>query len=461
MVRVRFKSPSNSGDPSLGSISRVSAFLIGLSVTTGVVYVFVIGNTPVYIGYCVAALVVAALLIVNPQKVLQAICSIDESVLVFCGIASLSLVPSLFNCLLFQQGIDGPVTVIKGLVVLIAGLAVYTAAVLLRRCKRAMVCGVAVGIVANVVISLAAQKAFEAGSVLSLYSLFPQDAFVVSLQWGVSEPVGSHAIYSYRAQGLFLEASHMMVFLIAWGSLCVTLLSNAFFRAFLAVGIAYLASQAMSPNVAILLIEALLFFAAWTRGETCRRFAASNRWKVAPATILTLLFLGLAFVFAGAVYGDAIVQSVLSIVESIADLNPISSTDTGTEVRFESMLATISVLPSYPFGAGWNTESLVLTSRLGSSTFASHSFALRLLLEVGILGFASYCWLIWRHAKGASSLPGDGRFVPFSVVCMAVAQFMNGTTLLPYVWLLLGMAKGAELDQKASVSGMQREHGEL
>ena len=425
------------------SAKALASFLLGLSVSTGVVYVFIVGNTPVYIGYCVATVAVACLLLHRSRGLVEAVAAIDKSVLTFCGIAALSLVPSLVYALSGNLGAEAPETVIKGLVVLVAGVVVYI--VSLREQRRLIITGVSVGILINFIFSLAAQASFEAGTVFSLITLFPQDAFVVPLQWGVAEPAGSHAIYTFRAQGLFLEASHLMVFLVAWGLLGAISVKRTLARAALLAGVAYISAQALSPNVAILLLEAALFLVASKVPKGGGR--RPDREKRLPhATIVAIIVLLFAVVLFALIFGDAISGLFANIVASLGDLDVASSTDTGTAARFDSMLATLSILPSYPLGAGWNTESVVLAENLGSSAFASHSFALRLLLEVGPLGLLAYCWVVWRHTVEAYRVSKQGRFVAIAIVCMTIAQFVNGITLLPYVWLLFGLAKGIGME---------------
>lgn len=425
---------------------KAMSFVLGLSVSTGVAYVFTVGNTPVYIGYCVAAITFVMLLLACPLVLVDAVTAVDNSVLMFCGLAALSLVPSLIYATIGDQGIDVPLTVLKGLVVLVAGFIVYIVAISFRSNRDIMVTGVAFGVALNVAFSVAANIAFNAGSVLTLYSLFPQDAFIVPLRWGVLEPTESHAIYTFRAQGLFLEASHLMVFLIAWGLLSAISVKRTFAKVALLIGVAYVSARALSPNVAVLLLEAALFLVV-SRVPKAGRHGPDRAKRLPHETIMAIIVLLFAALLSALLLSDAISGLFANVVDSLGDLNVASSTDTGTVERFDSMLRTLSILPSYPFGAGWNTENVVLTANFGSFAFASHSFALRLLLEMGPLGLLAYCWVVWRHATGAYHASRQGRLVAVAVVCMAVAQFLNGITLLPYVWLLLGIAKGIEIER--------------
>lgn len=443
--------------------SKIAPFLLGLSVSTGVIYALTIGNTPVYVGYFVAALLLVALLIRNSKLVISAVSAIDSSILVFFGIAALSISFSLAYCMAGLLSLDAPIMVVKGLFILAAGIAIYVAGVTQRKNSGAIFCGVAVGIVANAVISFAAQMAYDSGSVLSLISFFPQDSFVVPLKWGTPEPVGSHAIYVFRAQGLFLEASHLMVFLVTWGVLCIANLRSILMRALVLVCVCYMAAEALSPNIAVLILEVALALLFSRAGKLKKRQRTTD--KVIPySTIiafLVLMFIGSLVLIS---FGSAISDAASAAMESLTDLNPFTSTDTGTTERFDSMMSALSALPNYPLGSGWNTESLALMSCSNGTVYASHSFALRLLIELGPLGLATYCWVIFRHTKGAFQSSKHGRFVAAAIVCMAIAQFMNGITLLPYVWLILGVARGFELDRQeafeAKVSTKRKSLGE-
>ena len=431
------------GGPSL--IEKSLSFILGLSVTTGVIYVFTIGNTPVYIGCCVAALAFAMLCLSQPEKLVDAVVAVDKSVLAFCGMAALSIVPALAYAIFGNLGIDAPITVLKGLIVLAAGIIIYLVTIALRENRNTIMCGVAAGVAVNIVFSIVANVAFNSGSVFSLFSWFPQDAFVVPLQWGVPEPGGSHPIYTYRAQGLFLEPSHLMVFLIAWGILCSVSMRQAYAKVALMIGVAYISVQALSPNIGILILEAALLIITHRHFKHGKLQEVRAR-SVSHTTIITIVVMLFFAVLSVMLFWGSISGLLDSVITSLGDLNVMSSADTGTAARFEAMMSTLSLLPSYLFGSGWNTESLVLTAHFGSSIFASHSFALRLLLEIGPLGLLSYCWVIWRHAVAVYRTSTMGRLVAVSIVCMALAQFMNGITLLPYVWLLLGISRGLTID---------------
>ena len=106
------------------------------------------------------------------------------------------------------------------------------------------------------------------------------------------------------------------------------------------------------------------------------------------------------------------------------------------------MVKALSAIMYFPFGSGWNTESQVLTFLYGSSDVASHSFAIRLLLETGLVGLLSYVYLIIRHSVPLI-LTKNLRTISIGIgaLFMLLCQFTNGTSMVPWVWALLGLAQ--------------------
>ena len=437
------------------TLESVLAMLLGLSVSTGVVYVAQIGNTPVYIGYAVGIIALLVLAFKSPAEVIHSVEKIDRSVAVFCAVVAFSIVPCALYCIAGGLPESALETVLKGFVVLFSGVVVYIVSIALRRYVKLMIAGVSVGLFLNVIFSLIQQRAFSLGSYFSLYEYFPQEAFVLPAQWGVNMPMGAHAIYSFRAQGLFLEPSHMMVFFVAWALIAFVATKGVIPKGILALGVLYCSIQSFSPNLLFILLEvvSLLVITRSAYGTTtkCAPFLEK---RLHHASVLSVVVVFAFAVIGLVIFGQSISGAIQQMLSTLGDLDPSTTMDTGTLDRMSAMTSSLSLVLQYPFGGGWNTESIILTSAFGTESFASHSLAIRLLLEVGFVGFAAYLWVMVRHSAAAFR-SSDGLLaiaVCLAVVGLAVAQCLNGTTLLPYVWLLLGVAKAMDISVKEKSS---------
>lgn len=426
-------------------LKAAAAFLLGLSLTTNVVYVFRIGNTCVYVAYAIALLVTVAFMFHDRARGGMWLGSVDRSVWVFAGLAALSLATSTVLAAAGSVPQDTPAVVLKGLVVLACGLAVYYSVVRLSNMRGCLVAGLALGIAFNGAVSLLQQAAFDSGSFFTLYSLFPQDSFSISAKYEawVSLPSGAGRIGSFRPQGLFLETSHLMVFLVCFAPFVFLSLKSVAARLAILACAAYCCFTSLSPNAVFLVVEAVIIVAAAIGDAGPRRLAGVRFNPAAVLMVLALLVVGVLLLLRspGAISGAAD-----SLARSFADLNVSSSSDEGTIERWGSMTKVLAALPLFPLGSGWNTEGGVLMYLYGSSDVASHSFAIRLALEVGVIGLASYVYVIVRHARCIRGAAGNLRAfsLGLGVVFLFVCQVTNGTAMVPWVWALLGLAQ-AEL----------------
>ena len=423
---------------------KAIAFLLGLSLTTNVIYLFKIGNTCVYIGYIVACIAALYLFTMNRQAGKIKLGFIDRSIWMFAGLTGLSLVPSLVQAATGSLPAVAPIVVLKGLAVLVCGIITYCVVICLGEWTESLVKGIAIGIILNGILSVVQQLAFESGSFFTLCRWFPQGSFYVSAPWETwgQLPAVAEGITTYRAQGLFLEASHLSVFLVCMTPLVFLFLKNFFIKILVSVSSIYCCILSYSPNIAFLIIELfVLFYFAHAANKGRRPF----NQRVGALTILMAFFI-FCITMLLVIAKPQLITGIFDLVESsISDVNVESTTDTGTLERWSSMLKAISAAFQYPFSAGWNTESITLQFLYGSSDVASHSFCIRLLLELGILGVIAYVYVIYRHSFPLLSKMNIVRLrcLGLAVIFLFVCQASNGTVMLPWVWALLGIARAA------------------
>lgn len=426
-----------------GRLWGIAAFALGLSLATNVIYVLKIGNTSVYIGYIVAVIVAFPLVLRDMKSGGPHLTLIDKSLWVFAFVCLLSVFPSIVSAGMGFVPDDEPLTVLKGLIVLICGVLVYYAVVSLESQRRSLIAGLAVGIAVNGVISVFQQVAFNSGSYFSLYTLFPQDAFSISAKWEIwsNLPVGAEHINVFRPQGLFLEASHLMVFLVCFAPFVFLSLRSTVAKAIVAVSAVYACATSMSPNSVFLIMEVLVLAFFVLSG---RRFQTRlSETRLNPLLVLFVLAILLLSILGFVLKPEILINALNSIGRSLADLNISSTTDDGTLERWDSMLKALAAVSQFPFGAGWNTESQVLVFLYGSSDVASHSFVIRLLLELGVVGLVSYLYMMARHSMRLVAERKDlyAFALGVGVLFMLLCQAANGTSMVPWAWALLGLAQ--------------------
>lgn len=418
---------------------RVVMTLFGLSLSTNVVYVFTIGNTCVYIGYVFAFILCGYLFISDRKSGCVRLDLIDRSIWMFVAVACLSVFLSIVYAISEQLPSETPLVVIRGLIVLFCGLAVYYVVVRLPEYAECLVIGLALGVVTNGAVSMLQMIAFESGSYFTLYYLFPQDSFSISANWSTwgALPGGAGRIPYFRSQGLFLEASHLMVFLTCVAPVAFTAIKSIVARVGILIVTAFCCMTSSSPNVFFILVECVLLLSHSRKSN--KKFRVRRGW------ILISIIALIVFTCVMALHSDFVLSSFTSVAKSIADLNVFTSDDTGTTARWKSMLNALSAYMQYPLGAGWNTESLVLTHIYGANEAASHSYVIRLLLEMGIVGVIAYFVLIMRHSKLLIShgLHIEELAIGMAVLFLFVCQATNGMALVPWAWALLGLSSAA------------------
>lgn len=437
------------GRSSSGSLLSLFVFLFGLTLTTNVAYVAIIGNTPVYIAYAVALLFTVYFLFKDDGVI--RLSRIDKSVWLFAAVACLSLAPSLVATMLGAAPSDAPRVVLRGLTVLFCGLAIYYVVAHLRGRERWLIAGITFGLIINGLVSILQQVAFNSGTYFTLYNLFPQDSFQISVPWQLWESMPANAGYisAFRPQGLFLETSHLMGFLVCFAPLVVFANRSLPIKVLLIVLTAYCAITSLSPNIAFLLVETIALAIVTSSNRNAGRVSVHRAPSQNGGYAALIVFAAITCLALFLFLNPSVVTNSFTLIEdALAALNPFSSSDAGTTQRFKSMLQGLSIAVHNPLGYGWNTESLMFEFRYhGNSEMGSHSYAIRLLIETGVIGLVAYVGMIWRHSaslfKRTSSL--ESLSLGMAVLFLLVIQLTNGDPMVPWTWALLALARNARV----------------
>lgn len=419
----------------------VEAFLLGLFASTNVIYVFSIGNTPVFVSYILAIFILIHLVISRGRALAATSWMMSESVVAFTVVALLSILLTQLYAIGGILDDNALVTVLKGFVSLLAGLAIYVATGFVSGDLAPITKGLAFGLAGNIVACALQVFSFSRGGYFSLIGMFPQTAFYISVPWGAAYPADALPIYASRAQGLFLEASHMMAFLVCLVPFIARSCASHYGRVVIILGTVFCVANASSANTAIFAIEIIVLIVCFVL--TSKRHGDLSRLRMDKSAIIMTIGIFEIVVIALLMNGGILNDLMDSVAQAFADVNVTTSIDTGTIDRWRAMTSSISAMQAFPLGAGWNTESVILAGITKGSYISSHSYLIRLMIELGPAGVIAFLFLIGQHVRKAARIGGgDGVILVTAVIFAAIVMFANGISPQPWFWLLLGLVNG-------------------
>ena len=426
----------------------VLAFVFGLVFVQGIIYVTKVGNLYVDIVYPLAVFVLCINLVLRPTSTIRSIeLCFHRGMLPFLVVVVLSVFLAMGSTLT-HIGVD-ITSCVNGFVVLLFSLAIYFAVISLRDRVHQFISAIFVGLLVNIAISIAQYVAFQSGTAFTLYDLFPQPAFYISVPWGSGGAWAQniqYLVYSYRAQGLWLEVSYFVgaatvVFILAMG--CLRL--SGTFKA--AVFVTLLFLFAMSNTGNLVLYVAFVFVAYLLlrlgRGRTLG-FASKRRSSAEWLAVLCVLavLVGI-FVYALSNTDDLLrtldLENLLKGLAGGLESSNITSAD--NQQRFQYMQNALSEFFRYPWGGGYNMAPSLTFYDYGTNT--TFSYALTLLVELGPIGLVAYGYFVFSMVV---RLFGDSLSCSLSGVSIAVAlvaylafQIGNGVGLTPLAWCLFAL----------------------
>lgn len=336
-----------------------AAFLLGLLSANNIVYVFTIGNTPIYLICIYAAVLNVVLAIRQPRDANKSLAIIPGLFLLYLGCVALSSIS-----VLFFHG-DYSYQFITGLINLVLFLNVAGSVIMLRKDLNWIICGVGAGILINAAISAYVYYLSTRGVIFSLDFLFPKAGIQVPNEWN-----------DFRARGLFKEPGHLARYLTI---------------TFFLVMFVYPWRKKL-PQIALFLTMIVLM--GMTRSSSVALFAIalivymafSNQGNKATVGIVALsAFAVMAIVYL--VFVPTENYWVLAMRESLLD--PFSQSG-GNMVREQGFSYGLELFFLHPImGNGWNTVT-PLFHEYGfygtTDLFGTYSYVLTSLVHIGLPG---------------------------------------------------------------------------
>lgn len=347
-----------------------AAFFLGLLSANNIVYLFVVGSTPIYLVSVYALVLNVLLFVAEPSKVNASFKYPTRDFLAFLLCIGLSAIS-----LLLYNG-DYSYQYVVGLINLFLFLNIIGSVILLKEYVSSLMMGIAVGVAVNFCFVLYAYYSYSHGTIFSLSEVFPATGMLVSNLWN-----------DFRAFGVFREAGHLMRFLalmllplLAWSRALKKPLRYA-----LLITIFAMMAVTRSSTVPVLLVILFLFWAM-------RR---ANRSKaISGLVIVTIAMVAYAMIFVIPINNEII----LGLRDSLLD--PFSGSSGNTE-RATGMSLAFSLVEESPIlGHGWSTLTpLYREYGYYSVTNGSFSFVLSCIVEIGIGVIPFVVFLLSKSAR--------------------------------------------------------------
>ncbi|MEN6460265.1 MAG: O-antigen ligase family protein [Syntrophomonas sp.] len=358
------------------------AFILGLLSTNNIVYLFVVGTTPIML-ICVYSVVCLFLIllfqggrIVNFTKYI----TLDLK-LFFIGIFV-----SIVSILLFNIG--NAYQWLVGIVDLLLYLTIVILVIVVKDYRKSIMRGILIGLIINVLFIAYAYYLYLHGTVFTLSEVFP--AVNVKIAY-----IGN----DFRGWGLFKEPGHLMRFiaifiLLLWeelfGSLSVKSISVMAMIAFMVM---------FSESASILILVFGIFLYIFIAGRT-------NPGK----------FLQAVAIIAFAILSLVLLATRISVLQTLLNTFTAGFVDAfvpsgGNSTRFTGIDSVLGIIKEYPLiGCGWNTlTKLFISNDLYNLNNAkgAYSEGLSLIAEVGLWSLFYFGFLIrktWSFLKNRKDL---------------------------------------------------------
>lgn len=400
-------------------IYKFFAFLLGLLSCNNVIYAFQVGNTKINIIFLYAAILISLLFITSYRQFNESFKMVPVYWALFGVLIILSGVLALIY---FNDSTEYLSRYVNGIIDLILELIILFCVLTLKNKKSYIVKGLFAGVILNLFISLVAYITFRGGNVFTLTGYFPQGSFYLPKS-------------NFRSQGLFLEPSHLLGFLISVTTIVWSAKKrNATFTLIFVVLLITIAGLSTSGNIPILAFVFILYYILSRR--------LSTHLKISDNYVL------------GGVIGLFIICVLLMIFwEQLMKLEMIEGVIKGIQgsnlsaeenrQRTTNMLLGLELFPSHPFGVGWNMSHSLFEVFYGRTiTLSTFSFLITLLLETGIIGTLVYIVCIFKMSWPLM-IHGTSRYqcaVGVSVLGVFMVQVANGYRFIPFMFIIFGLA---------------------
>lgn len=407
------------------SLFSLFAFLLGFTSVNNIIYVFVIGNTPIYLNVVVALVFdIYVIFFCKKGKMKNVFEFIPKSFNLFIIFMFLSIVPAImFSCSYISRWINGVIAFFLFFSIIIA-------VSYMEGYFDALFVGLECGVIVNFLFVIFEIIQYSRGIVFRLDTVFPFAGIT-----------GANLYNRFRAIGLFKEPGHLarylsvfIIVLFTW-DFCKREKTKAYF--ILGIGTIMVAltrsSAAAYYLMAIIMVVILI---------------SKNNIK---ELIRLLLVMTLVLAFAFIALRNTSLWS--SITESlIAGVGDIFTSLFSAKARTSGMKNAIKLIKDYPItGVGWNELTSHFMERGYYTEFVkgSYSAALQYFAQMGIFSLPFFYFMIKQAIKLLKSKMPVSRSVGLAMIICFLLFCTTDFTFDMAMALLFGLAifkKGLQSD---------------
>ena len=401
---------------------KVFAFLLGLFVSEGITSVFSFGSTLFTLSEVFSPILLVFLCLKDKKRIVSFIRCVPLGFKVFF----IAIVGSIIPGLIYFMSFDIIYRYCVGLIYLLIVLTTAINAFIFRKSKDAIIKGLYVGLVGNVLYTILCYVAFWNGILITLEYTIPRAGFYAPAA-------------SFRSQGFFLEPSHFIRYVGTVGLIVIasTKIRHSIFKYVLVLASVIALIFSYSGSLVILAIGFLIYLIG-TRD-------AINISRVRPKTLVLIFVVLLMAIVAMGGFDINEYYDVEGVFDRI--MNGADITDEGNTERFESMQKILETPGlTIMLGCGWNlTGTYIQTENLGIT--AAFSDILELLLETGVVGLVLYVGSLLSMSIALWKMRGRySRALSVSLLVILALQIGTDYALNTCIMLVFGLSIGQLAD---------------
>ena len=405
---------------------KILAFLQGFALCNNVIYIFNYNTFYLNVSCLVSLITLVYIIIKEKNNISKYLKQIDKFFYLFLFFCLLSVIPMFFY---FKNDLSVTNAFFNGIPSLVLIFIQYFIIIALYDHKKNIFQGILFGFIINIILSLLQYIFFQQKQVFTLYRLFPNPAFQVPGDYFVlnamPDIVSSLKIYSFRAQGLFLETSYFLTFVIGSILIIMNIVKNNILKVILLLISLWLCIISESGNLLILLFILITYLVV------C--FIKRKDIKTINRKVMLLIPCIMIIVCLTAIFIVNNPKITNSLDNSLISAN---MEDSGNHERLLSIERGMDLIIKYPFGIGYNMSSTIYAKEYGNE-YVNAIFSTLLVneLEIGLLG--NFMYIIFSLKMIVYALrKKDNKInlaLGLSALGMFACQISNGISY----WLML------------------------